>query len=236
MHDNGKETVAATPSPEDAAASRSQTAYRIIRQEILSARIPPGSKLKIEALQKSSGFSSSPLREALTRLAAEDYVIADQRRGFRVARASLADLHDITHFRLVIEIHAFVESIERGSKAWEEDIVAAYDRLKAAEEQLPRRERAHSEVWIGRHKDFHMALLSASSSPRLRAECSSLFDQSQRYRSLSALQKKGTEVRSGSAEHRRMLEAALDRDKILAAMLLRDHILKTATHVGQYLD
>lgn len=213
---------------------RSEAAYRAIKHEIVTARIAPGAKLKVDALQRQFGFSSSPLREALTRLAAEDFVVADQRRGFRAARASLGDLNDITHFRLVIEVHGLVDSIERGQKSWETRIIDALDRLDAVESKLPRPERLHAEVWIERHKDFHMALISACGSERLQEQCSSLFDQSQRYRSLYALNRTG--ARNGSAEHRRILEAALARDKATAAALMRDHIAKTATHVAQYVE
>lgn len=213
---------------------RSESAYRALKQEIVAARIPPGSKLKVDALQRQFGFSSSPLREALTRLAAEDFVVADQRRGFRAARASLGDLNDITHFRLVVEVHGLVDSIERGQKPWETGIVEAFDRLEAVEGKLPRPERLHAELWIERHKEFHMALISACGSSRLQEQCASLFDQSQRYRSLYALHRTGT--RNGSVEHRRILEAALARDKVTAAALLRDHIAKTATHVAQFVE
>jgi GntR family carbon starvation induced transcriptional regulator len=224
------------PPDTESGSVLSQTAYQLIRREILSGRIPPGSKLKIDALQKQFGISSSPLREALTRLSAEDCVIADRRRGFRAARVSLGDLNDITDFRLLLEVHGLVESIERGTKAWEADIVAAFDRLTRAEEQLPRPTRSLSDLWIDLHKGFHMALVSASASARLREQCSSLFDQSQRYRNLYTLHRTGAGMRNGSAEHRAILDAALNRDRTLAAALLREHISKTARYVANFLE
>lgn len=225
---------ASAPSEVESSSVLSQTAYQLIRKEIVRGRIPPGTKLKIDALQKQFGISSSPLREALTRLTAEDYVVADQRRGFRAARVSLGDLNDITQFRLVIEVHALVESIERGTKAWEAQIVAALDRLELAEQKLPKPARSLSDLWIDLHKGFHMALVSATSSARLLEECSSLFDQSQRYRNLYTVHRNGK--RNGSAEHREILEAALNRDRSLAASLLREHISKTAMYVANFLE
>ena len=74
----------------------SEMAYRALRTDILRGNIEPGSKLKIDELQQKYQYSSSPLREALNRLTAEQFVIADERRGFRAARTSVADLRDIT--------------------------------------------------------------------------------------------------------------------------------------------
>jgi DNA-binding GntR family transcriptional regulator len=145
-------------------------------------------------------------------------------------------LNDITEFRLLLEVHGLVESIERGTKAWEADIVAALDRLERAEEKLPRPARSLSDLWIDLHKRFHMALVSASSSARLREQCSSLFDQSQRYRNLYTMHRTSAGMRNGSAEHRAILDAALNRDRTLAAALLREHISKTARFVANFLE
>jgi DNA-binding FadR family transcriptional regulator len=68
----------------------SEQAFQSLRQDVLKGAYGPGSKLKVESLQTVYGFSSSPLREALARLAQEGLVRADERRGFRVAPADRA--------------------------------------------------------------------------------------------------------------------------------------------------
>ena len=83
--------------------------------------------------------------------------------------------------------------------------------------------------WSVRHKDFHMALLSASSSPKLLGLCSGLFDQAERYRHLSMRYRK--EPRHKSAEHRRIMDAVIGRDKAAALALLREHTSRTAENV-----
>src|ERR1700750_1933375 len=88
-------------------ASLSEMAFLAIRQRILRGEVQPGEKLKIEVLEREQGLSSSPLREALNRLAAEKLVVADNNRGFRAASISVEEMRDITEFRLVIELAAF---------------------------------------------------------------------------------------------------------------------------------
>jgi DNA-binding GntR family transcriptional regulator len=211
----------------------SEMAYRALRVDILRGNIEPGSKLKIDELQQRYQYSSSPLREALNRLTAEQFVTADERRGFRAARTSLADLRDITKFRLIIEASAFEESISQGTDEWEAGIVSALHRLEALENVLPRDTRSLDGVWIERHKSFHVALIAACGSSRLLAACSAMFDHSQRYRTLWAQRRSAP--RNAGPEHRRLADAALRREKKAGTELLCEHIQKTADQVAKFL-
>src|ERR1700733_7227858 len=83
--------------------SLSERAYRLLRQKILHGDIKPNVKLKMETLQRETDLSSSPLREALNRLAAEGLVTADENRGFWAAPMSRKDFDDITSLRLIVE-------------------------------------------------------------------------------------------------------------------------------------
>jgi DNA-binding GntR family transcriptional regulator len=60
-------------------------AFQRLRRDVLTGTFAANAKLKVEELQEAYGFSSSPLREALSRLSQEGLVRADERRGFRVA-------------------------------------------------------------------------------------------------------------------------------------------------------
>ena len=62
--------------------------YRRIRTDIVFGRLRPGQKLRLEGLKEDYGVSVSTLREILSRLAAEGFVLAEGRRGFEVAAVS----------------------------------------------------------------------------------------------------------------------------------------------------
>jgi GntR family carbon starvation induced transcriptional regulator len=218
----------------EAGPTLSDQAYLALRSDILSGDIEPGTKLKMEDLQRRYEFSSSPLREALNRLAAEQIVTADERRGFRAARISLADLRDITNFRLILEINAFEASMDRGGAEWEAGVISARHMLDDLENLMPARTRSFDRVWIERHKSFHIALIAACGSSRLLGACSAMFDQSQRYRSLWA--KRRPAPRNAGPEHRRLMEAALRRDKVVGKQILSQHIQKTADQVSEFLS
>lgn len=221
-------TLAQGQDKPDRSPSLAERAYRIIRQQILRAEIPPGEKLKIEVLEREHALSSSPLREALNRLVAERLVVADDRRGFRAASMSVADLQDITNFRLVVELAALAQSIANGTDEWEGATVAAFHGLKKVRERL-RNDGTVLNEWTEKHKAFHIALVSAAASTRLVATCSILFDQAERYRRFSLTNR--NQPRDTDGEHLQLMEAAIARKADLAVALLREHITLTAKGV-----
>jgi GntR family carbon starvation induced transcriptional regulator len=213
----------------DSETPLSEQAYRLLRKDILHGRVAPGEKLKLEVLQSRYGFSNTPLREALNRLAAEELVISDERRGFRASPVSLNDFWDLTEYRLVIEQAAFTDAIRNGTDDWETGIVAAFHRMEIMQGRAGRDRKSLNDEWTRRHKGFHLALIATCRSLRLRAACSAMFDHAERYRRLSALHRK--DPRDARREHRALMELALERKQSAAAALLRGHISKTAERV-----
>lgn len=180
------------------------------------------------------GYSSSPIREALSRLTQEGLVVADRRRGFRVAPMSAEDFDDITRLRLLLDVRALKESIQLGDDEWEVRSIAAFHRLQKVESRFDDGPLVLNAEWSARHKEFHMALLSASNSPRLLSFCDNLFDQAERYRRFSA--KYRTDSRAKADEHGAILDACVARQKAEAAALLTAHIARTQQSVAAILE
>ncbi|WAC57569.1 GntR family transcriptional regulator [Gordonia sp. SL306] len=201
-----------------------QTVARL-RQDLLSNVHRAGDKLKVDHLREHYGCSSSPLREALNRLTYEGLVVADERRGFRVAEMSVDDFNDITRLRLILDMQALEEAIERGGDEWEAQAIASFYRLQKVEDRLPEGPLVLDSEWSMLHKNFHMTLLSATTSPRLLQSCSNLFDQAERYRRFSAAHR--TQSRSKSGEHEAILNATVERKTDEAVALLTRHITRT---------
>jgi DNA-binding GntR family transcriptional regulator len=206
-----------------------EQAYARMRKDVLTGQFVAGAKLKVDELQKAYGVSSSPLREALSRLAQEGLVRADERRGFRVSPLSATDLADITRMRVLLDVPALNDAIREGKDDWEADIVAAFHRLEKIESRLSDGPVVLDEEWSAMHRGFHMALIAACPSQRQLALSASLFDQAERYRRFSARYRKS--LKRKSSEHRRIMEAALRRDAPTACLLLKEHILSTLQNV-----
>jgi len=207
----------------------SQT-YQSIHDMVIRGELPPGQKLKIEDLRKILGTGASPIREALSLLTSNHLVERIDQRGFRVALVSGEAFRELLKTRCWVEERALRESIEHGDAQWEENIVLANHRL----DRIPRSIDDHNYVanseWEPKHKQLHMALLSACDSSILLKFCAQLYDQNIRYRNIAgtvAYSKRNT-----NDEHKHIVKLVLERNADEAVKALVNHYTKT----GQFLS
>ncbi|KQX26671.1 GntR family transcriptional regulator [Ensifer sp. Root423] len=220
-------------------STKTEAAYRILRTEILMARLQPGAPLRPDLLSKTYDVGRTPLREALSRLEAERLVVAISNRGFTVAPVSRKGLEDLTKARAVVEIPLLLEAMERGGSEWESAIVTAHYRLSRCKTIVEDSSDLAVDTWMERHEAFHAALLSAAQSSWLMHFRSTISDQLQRhYRFLAfapVLRAAHGET-AGYAEamaalhkaqsigpHTELMEAVLDRNAERARILMDEH-------------
>jgi DNA-binding GntR family transcriptional regulator len=203
-----------------------ESAYRKIRSDIVFGRLPPGRKLKLDALKADYGPSVSTLREILNRLASERLVVAEGQKGFEVAPVSVAQLREIASLRQLLERHALEESFRNGDMEWEGRVVAAHHRLARMEERMAQGDRSCIEEWKQYDWQFHQALISACGSPMLVETHAAVFDKYLRYQML-ALSYRG-EI--AAREHAALLDCALERDAGAAGDVLSRHVSGGVEH------
>jgi DNA-binding GntR family transcriptional regulator len=206
-----------------------EAAYVALRSDLLACRLPPGVKLNIAELSGQLSVSLGAVREALSRLTAEGLVIAEMNRGFRSAPVSETELLDLTSTRVEMEAGCLRRAILAGGVEWESRIVAAHHRVTRTPERAPGDEQRISDEWAAAHKEFHEALVSACDSPwRLRLR-SLLYDQTERYRRLSA--PASARERNLASEHLALMEAVLARNEPVAVALIASHLNVTTLRV-----
>jgi DNA-binding GntR family transcriptional regulator len=209
------------------AATRQKTlmadVYGRLRRDVLDGELEPGSRLRFEEMRAKYGVGISPLREALTRLAAEKLVILEEHKGFRVAPISAEDLCDILFMRKEVEAMGIRLSITKGDDRWEAGIVAALHELGKRGSLGP--DGRIDPEWEARHHAFHLSLVAACGSPRLLQVRELLSDQADRYRRLSHTYPK--EKRDHLSEHTEIADAVLARDSEAATFLIRRHLDRT---------
>ena len=191
-----------------------------LRHDILECRLEPGARLRFADLRVRYGVGTSPLREALMRLASDGLVMLEDHRGFHVAPVSAEKLLDKAFMRKEIETKALVLGIRNGDNAWEARVLAAFHAL--ARRARPDRDGAMDPDWEARHCAFHFALVSGCGSDWLLRFRAILFDQWDRYRRLSI--KYARDDRDFMREHRELKDAALERDADAATYLMNRHI------------
>jgi DNA-binding GntR family transcriptional regulator len=204
--------------------------YSRLRRDILRGAFRPGERLRIESLCDRYEVGTTPLREALNRLSAEDLVNREEQRGFRVAPVSLADLAELTKTICWISELALRESIKNGDAAWEEAVVLAAHRLSRVPRQGAEGYASFNPEWEELHRAFHTALIAACGSRWLLDFYSMLMDRNTRYRYLAFAA--GSGPRDVEGEHRAIVDAALARDTDRAIAAANAHLGKTADAVA----
>jgi len=198
-----------------------------LRADILTCRLPPGTRLMFKDLRERYGAGVSQLRETLMRLAAERLAIVENNRGFCVAPVSREELVDIIRVRTELEMLAIRGAIQHGDLRWEANILACLHEVT----NFPvfHENGTLHEGWTERNRDFHNALYAACGSPILLDLCADLRERYGRYRRLWA--QYGNTPAATSTDHERLARAAIARDADQAAELVRLHFTRVTAAI-----
>jgi DNA-binding GntR family transcriptional regulator len=86
------------------ASAYANSVYTSLRARIVEGDIPPETRLNIDAISRESGYSQTPVREALQRLEGDGLVVSQPARGYSTTPVlDLAGLRSLFEFRLLIE-------------------------------------------------------------------------------------------------------------------------------------
>lgn len=80
--------------------------YDLVKEQILSGKIPCGSKISEDSLATQFGVSRTPIREALKRLSAYGIIQMEPRSHSSVISLSEKESQDIATFRIYLEDYA----------------------------------------------------------------------------------------------------------------------------------
>ena len=193
-------------------------AFEVIRERILSAKIPPLSPIRQDALAEELGISKIPLREALARLEQHGLLQSHPNRGFVVPALSAGEAEEVFALRLKIEPEAAAHASVAASDADRAVATAALTALEGVADG-----DAHRTVLLNRA--FHLALVR----PGGRQVTSQLIERlhvlAERYVHMH-LEPKGRHIRA-DREHRALLKAWMARDPERVSTLLAEHIAVT---------
>jgi DNA-binding GntR family transcriptional regulator len=181
--------------------------YQRLRHDILKGDLKPGQKLQIDAISARYEAGANPVREALNRLSSERLVDRKDQRGFFVPEIRIEDFRDLVKTRCLIEGMALEQSIANRTQQWEDSVVLTFHRLSRTPIRMPAEGGDNSE-WEAKHRAFHNALIAACGSNWLIRFCNEMMDHAERYRYISMVGAR----RDSVAEHRRIMEAAIDGD------------------------
>jgi GntR family transcriptional regulator, carbon starvation induced regulator len=189
--------------------SLTSQAFERLRHDILQGHLAPSERLRIQALSERYQIGATAIREALSRLVTDGLVESEDQRGFTVTPVSHEELLDLTRTRIQIEQMALRMAVEKGDLEWETQVLSCFHRLSRLESQ-PWSEELLA-AWAVAHRQFHEALIMGCGSLWTLRLCRLLYDKSERYRNLSAVEGK-ERGRDVTKEHKELADAAMARD------------------------
>ena len=214
--------MAGAPSsaPTDGAPSSrlvAERAYLELRDRIVTLRLAPGSVIREDELMSELAIGRTPLREAVKRLALENLVSVQPRRGTFVSEVEAADIVNITEVRAELEGYAAELAAERMEGV---SRIAAEALLREVEELS----RPDDPDWLMRFDErIHRFTWETSGNPYLAETLERYFTHSLRiwYLVLDRLPGLGHAVH----DQGHLLEALLRQDAPSARSLMREHVL-----------
>ena len=135
--------------------------YLLLKNRIIYREYPPGYKINIRILQDEFGVSSSPIKDALFKLAGEEFVEIFSRKGTFVKDITSEDMLELEQIRIIIESSA-IEIV--ASQITNEEI----DNLESLyQDTLMREEKFDYITFLEKDFKFHCAIIRLAKNKRL---------------------------------------------------------------------
>jgi GntR family carbon starvation induced transcriptional regulator len=206
----------------EAASTAVEMVLTRLKEDIFAGVIAPAAKLKVKDLAARYGVGATPIREALSHLAATGVVSQHAQRGFRVPRLDAESWLDLMRTRQIVECEAVRLAVENGDAAWEDAIVSSYSLLVREIERMYERETLTIARYWERHNQFHRALVSACPVGGLKGFVDDVYLRMGIYRRLTYTE--GFPKDYVIEQHKTLMTIALTRDIDAMLTAMTDHI------------
>ncbi|HRF08359.1 MAG TPA: GntR family transcriptional regulator [Xanthobacteraceae bacterium] len=200
-------------------------AYELLKDGILSGRLPAGSQINPVEVGAQLGISRMPVREALLQLEAEGLVTFGLNRRPVVTTLTPKDILELFEIRIALESLACERASTRMSSADFADLEA----------QLGRMDRAMPDArkWIELHDAFHDMIYDRAEMPRLSEGIRQIRQTVRPYLLMYIDAYKSFEM--PGAEHTGLLNMLRSGSPEQARTAVTEHIRNTAASVVYFL-
>ncbi len=224
------------------ARSRADLLARELQVEIVTGRIPLGSRLRQEDLAARFGVSRTPVREALRQLQAIGLVEQLGHRGALVRTLSPEACRDVFLVRAELEGLAAERAAGRLSDCNLADIASAQSLLTVGyrrfEHDPPSDEERTilGEQWSQGNELFHNVVLVAAACPPLRQTVHMLQNSVPRTLAWRTFAADPGIIPRSVAEHEEIVAALTAPDARRSRSLMRSHVLETGETLARLLE
>jgi DNA-binding GntR family transcriptional regulator len=134
-----------------------------LRELLMSGELAPGQKMSLRSVAETLGVSMMPVREAVSRLVADQSLEVLPNRAVRVPLMNLARFRELTTVRLAVEGFA----AEQAARSRAESDLAAMRQFEEAFLAEARSSDPHADRAVRANKELHFAVYQATRLPTL---------------------------------------------------------------------
>lgn len=210
-----------------------------LQARVLDGDLPPGTRLRQEALAAEFGVSRTPIREALRKLQASGLVDLRPNRGALVRGLTPREIRDAYAVRaelegLAAELAALriqqtqIERLHRAQAQFRESLSRMRNGARNGRRRLSERD---IEAWGSANDEFHQVIQEAAGNEVLVATLRHLHRSFPRGLSRLVLRESTSLLAANVAEHEAILEAIERNDSAAARALMQQHVIRAGTLV-----
>lgn len=208
----------------------SDKAYSELRRDIVEWRLPPGTVLGEVEQAERLGVSRTPLREALSRLAADGLAVQQRGRGAVVSDVSLEHVDDLFALRRALEVESARIASRSGSRAQFAELALRFS--TAAGVPGGAGGDALGEDYYRLASELDAAIDAAVRNPYLEQALRGLRVHLARVRRLA--RDDPPRLRASAAEHAAIARAIAAGDSDLAAAATMLHLQHSLDHITSH--
>jgi DNA-binding GntR family transcriptional regulator len=201
-------------------------AYVAIKQKLLHREIKPGERIREDLLAEEVSMSRTPVREAISQLTTEGFIVSLPRKGLFCANVSSEEMLNFLKIRDVLETLAIQECIQQ---ATDTDINKLDTLLKDYEKAVTSGSRKEASDL---DSQFHIAIAEFSRSRKLIRFISELSDFMSLARAKVRPELTPEEKKLSIQQHRAIFETIQQRDIPRAVEAMRANILGMKHKLG----
>ena len=204
-----------------------QKAYQLLKEQINTLKLKPGSAIDEAKLSKALGLGKIPIREALKLLYHDQLIVVSRQGGIYVAELNPDDLKMLSEVRVGLESQA---ASLAASRATEDHLLV----METLIEQQANIKEDDQTAWFDLDHKLHQAIAKASGNHYLAHSLEKYFGLTQRlwYLALPKLEFLSTAVQ----EHTSLIESIRQGDSSRAALKMREHVQGFYTKVHDLIE
>jgi len=174
--------------------------YKELEEAIVKGRLKPGEKLVTEKLARQMGTSRIPVREAMGRLEARNFVKVQPKKGVTVSELSERNLKEILEIRLMLELGAAMKAAPRANKKNLQRLERCNSQYVAAQT------KNDADEALRANKEFHFTIYREARMPILLSMIHNLWNQVSPYYHIMFRQTMFHDPRTGPDCHKKIIK------------------------------